>query len=382
VAGDIDFVAEGLTEGLSDQALQARLTLLERLAQDGYELDELREAVRFDLLILLRAEAVVGGRAVYTADEIAQRSGVSRDFLAALRRAHGMPIPEEDIRQFSEIDLEAARLARDFSAAGLSEEQMLATARVLGRGLAQVAEVMRATALEMALEPGADEAELAERYRAVAEQFAPMTAPLLTNGLRMHLRNVLRNEAVTVAERESGRLPGAREVAVCFADLVGFTQLGEELPPDDIGAVAERLEEMTAHIVCAPVRFVKTIGDAAMLVSPEAEPLLENALELVDAAAAERDFPRLRAGVAFGPALRRAGDYYGRPVNLASRITGIARPGSVLVTQDVQDAVEGDFRFSFAGSRAIRGVPDPVKLFRARGAEPDRAAAAPAADQR
>jgi adenylate cyclase len=184
----------------------------------------------------------------------------------------------------------------------------------------------------------------------------------------MHLRDVLRNEAVTAAERESGRLPGAREVAVCFADLVGFTRLGEELPADDIGAVAGRLEEMTAHVVCAPVRFVKTIGDAAMLVSPEIEPLLGNALELVEMAAAERDFPRLRAGVAFGPALRRAGDYYGRPVNLASRVTGLARPDSVLVTEEVQEAVEKQFDFSFAGARSIRGVPGQTKLFRARAA--------------
>ena len=369
MAGDIDFVAEGLTEGLSGRALEARLTLLGRLAQDGYDVEELREAARFDLLPLLRAEAVVGGRAIYTADEVAERSGVDRDFLAALRRANGRPIPEGDGPLFSEADLEAATLTRDFKAAGLTEEQMLATARVLGRGLAQAAEVMRSTALEIALQPGADEAELAERYRAVAEQLVPMTAPLLTNGLRMHLRDVLRNEAVTAAERESGRLPGAREVAVCFADLVGFTQLGEELPPDDIGAVAGRLEEMTAHVVCAPVRFVKTIGDAAMLVSPEIEPLLQNVLELVDLAAAEDDFPRLRAGVAFGPALRRAGDYYGRPVNLASRITDLARPDSVLVSEEVQCEVEGSFRFSFAGSRTVRGVPGQVKVFRARAAE-------------
>jgi len=95
--------------------------------------------------------------------------------------------------------------------------------------------------------------------------------------------------------------------------------------------------------------------------------LLANALELVDVAAAESDFPRLRAGIAFGPALRRAGDYYGRPVNLASRITDLARPDSVLVTEEVQDGVTDDFRFSFAGSRSVRGVPGQVKLFRARG---------------
>ena len=80
------------------------------------------------------------------------------------------------------------------------------------------------------------------------------------------------------------------------------------------------------------MRLVKTIGDAVMLVSAEAEPLVAQSLDLVAAAAAEGDqFPVLRAGIATGPTLPQSGDYYGRSVNLASRVTGIARPGSVLV---------------------------------------------------
>ena len=60
-------------------------------------------------------------------------------------------------------------------------------------------------------------------------------------------------------------------------------------------------------------------------------------------------------------------------MNLASRITGIARPGSVLVDGEVKDAAQRDFRFSFAGGRRIKGVDGEVKLFRARapGAQED-----------
>jgi class 3 adenylate cyclase len=72
-----------------------------------------------------------------------------------------------------------------------------------------------------------------------------------------------------------------------------------------------------------------------MLVSQEVDALLDYALRLRDAAAAERDaFPHLRIGVAHGPAVARPGDWYGRPVNLASRITAIARPGSALATHE------------------------------------------------
>ena len=89
-----------------------------------------------------------------------------------------------------------------------------------------------------------------------------------------------------------------------------------------------RLGELAAAVVEPPVRLVKMIGDAAMVVGPEPGPVVEAALALVEAAENEgEDFPLLRAGVASGQALARAGDWYGRPVNLASRITAIARPG-------------------------------------------------------
>jgi len=116
------------------------------------------------------------------------------------------------------------------------------------------------------------------------------------------------------------------------------------------------------------VRLVKTIGDAVMLVSPEAAPLIEQSLDLVAAAAAEGDqFPVLRAGIATGPTLPQSGDYYGRSVNLASRITGIARPGSVLVdTPTREGAGEEAFDYSFAGERKLKGIDARQKLFRAR----------------
>ncbi len=98
---------------------------------------------------------------------------------------------------------------------------------------------------------------------------------------------------------------------------------------------------MATAVAEPPVRLVKTIGDAAMLVANEAEPLLRASLALIAAAEAEGDeFPLLRAGLATGPVLPQSGDYYGRSVNLASRITGVARPGSVVVDQATHDCVD------------------------------------------
>jgi adenylate cyclase len=110
-----------------------------------------------------------------------------------------------------------------------------------------------------------------------------------------------------------------------------------------------------------------------MLVSSEGGAMTDAALRLVEASEEEgEDFPRLRAGVARGPALLRSGDYYGRAVNLASRITAIAKPGSVLVDPAAKRAAPDAFEYSFAGERRLKGVDSRIKLFRARHHGPGR----------
>ncbi len=172
---------------------------------------------------------------------------------------------------------------------------------------------------------------------------------------------------VSELERSGGRLPGSREVAVAFADLVGFTRLGEEVAPDELGRLAVRLEELASEVAEPPVRLVKTIGDAAMLACPEPEPLLSATLALIAAADSEgENYPQLRAGAAFGAALPRAGDWFGRPVNLASRITAVARPGSLLADPVLHEQAEAAYRWSFAGERRLKGITGRVPLYRAR----------------
>ena len=363
-----DFAAEGLLDGLEGEARTARERLLQRLVDEGVELNELRAAVSEDRLVLLPAERLIGGEARYTAWEIAERAGLDAEFLAALRRAQGLPMPDPDLRSYTEADLEAAYTAKTFRDAGVKPEDMLTITRILGRGLSQAAEVMRTVTLGLVLEPGTPEDELALRYAEAAARLEPLTAPMLGQMVNLHLRHVVRNEVISVAEREAGQLPGSREVAVAFADLVGFTRIGEEVAPDELGHLADRLEAMTTEMLEPPARLVKTIGDAVMLVSPEPAGLVTSLLALVDAADHEGDeFPQLRAGVACGSALQRAGDWYGRPVNLASRITDRARPGSVLVTEEVREAAgEDGLSFSFAGEKRLKGVREPLPLFRVR----------------
>jgi adenylate cyclase len=317
--------------------------------------------------MFLPADRVIVGTERYTAVEVARLSGIDQEFLVAVRRAMGLPIPDPDEAVYTEAELESARMIHVGRAAGITDEDLLDLLRVLGRGLAQAAETLRALPLKVVLEPGMSEPELAGRYAQATAQLYPLLDPMVRNLLALHLRQTAQSEVISAIERSGGHLPGSREVAVCFADLVGFTRLGEEVAPDELGRLAVRLEDLARDVAEPPVRLVKTIGDAAMLASVEPEPLLDAALSLIDAADAEsQDFPQLRAGVAVGFALPRAGDWFGRPVNLASRITQVARPGSLLAEREVRESALESYRWSYAGERRLRGIREPVPLFRAR----------------
>lgn len=364
----------GLLDGLQDGARAERAELLQWLRDEHHaDDDELRRATDNGTIVLVAASRALGTGERYSARELAGQTGVDLELLLALNRAGGLPVPADlDAPAYSVTNLEATRTIKRLLDAGLQPDQMLSTSRVLGRGLGQTAELMRQNVMELAIAPGRSEKELAETYAAVAQQLVPMVGPLVEQLLRVHLDQAVREEVVTAAEREAGDLPGAREVSVAFADLVGFTRLGEELPPDELEWVAERLSTLTSAIVEAPVRFVKSVGDAVLLVSTDAAALLAACFALLDGVDEQGpDFPQLRIGVARGAAVSRAGDWFGRPVNLASRITTVARAGSVVTDADVRGAVGDAVRWSSVGERKLKGVPHAVRLYRARPPAPD-----------
>jgi adenylate cyclase len=199
----------------------------------------------------------------------------------------------------------------------------------------------------------------------LAARLRPALGPVLISSFDAHLRENVQRGMLSQAEIEAGRLGGAQPLAVAFADLVGFTRLGGQVDVAELSSVAGRLADLAGDVAVPPVRLVKTIGDAAMFISPEPAPLVATALDLVEAAT-DADLPSLRVGVACGPTAQRAGDFFGHPVNLASRITGVARPGSVLCTQEIHDAAPEEFRWSNAGRFRLKGIGEPVRLHRAR----------------
>jgi adenylate cyclase len=301
------------------------------------------------------------GEPTLTARHVAEQAGVPLDFLQESFRALGVSAVEPDEVAFDERDLESARSIRAFLDAGVPAGSLLAVSRVLGIGMARYAEAVRDMWVDAFVGDDDEPDEAAMRLASMAERFLPAGAEQLDYVFGLHLRDILRHDVAGLAGRapQGGRIV---QVAVGFADIVGFSELGEQLPGDELGAIADRLASRAHDIAAAPVRLVKTIGDAVMLAAPEPGPLLQALLELVEP---EEGAPAVRAGLAYGDALHRMGDYYGHTVNVASRVAQRARPGSVLATEEVRAALPEGVEWTSAGPKRLKGV-GTLTLHRAR----------------
>jgi adenylate cyclase len=364
MASAVDLEASGLLDGLDGAARQDRAELIAWLLDRGFSLEHISASAAAP--VMLPAYRILGDDgSLVSAREICESTGIELEVLQRLQRAIGLPrIHDPDAAVLPRADAEAVRHAKTFLDVGYDPEDAVAVMRMLVESLGHAAAMMREAALKTLLRPGYSEIDLAQATEQLAEVAVPLLAPMMDDLMRLELRHSVEMEAVNAAERAAGTLPGARPITVAFADLAGFTRLGEALPAEDLERVASRLADLAHDVAIAPVRFVKSIGDAVMLVCSEPAPLLRAVLDLGVAAA--NDLPAIRIGVASGSAVTRAGDWFGSPVNLASRVTAAARPGTVLVAESTRDLVGngGNFEWFSIGARRLKGLRAEVKLFR------------------
>ena len=340
-----------------------RKHLERRLRKAGLTEAQIREAAQHERLPTLAVELALGEPPRHSISHVARESGLEAPFVRELMQAAGRPIPAPRERVYSDEDVRFARTMAQFVAAGLPPEGLLEVARVTSLAMANAAGAVRRLAGDALLEPGDSEHAAALRYAAAADELIPLMTQQLDYHFRMHLRDGIRRQLVTEAELEAGRLHGTREVAVAFADLVDYTKLGERLAPEDVGRIAGRLAQLSAESVRRPAELVKTIGDAAMLVSPDPDALVGSCAQLMRKVEAEgAAFPELRIGIAFGPATTRGGDWFGATVNVASRIADVAKPGQVFASEDLQAQTPERF-WKRKRKRSLRGVEGRVRLY-------------------
>jgi adenylate cyclase len=211
--------------------------------------------------------------------------------------------------------------------------------------------------------------EMAEEMEHLARDLLPLASPLMDYVHQRFLQHYIEQDVVghmeiELGEEELGRL----RVAIAFADLAGYTRFTEEEGEEEALSFVERFVEGVIATLPDDARVVKTIGDEVMVVGQDPVALTDWAVGFMKLFP-ERPQPRI--GVHYGATLYRDGDYYGREVNLVSRVVARARGGEVLVTGPVMEAVH-DFEhldFEGIGTVKLKGFDEPAHLFRAYAAE-------------
>jgi len=303
-----------------------------------------REALRR----LAQSVVLFGEAPSLTAPQTWSRAGADEELGRRLWRAMGFPNLPDDEVAFTSADVDALTAIADFlEVSGISEDTAVRFARLLGQTMGRVADALHSIVdsafEEMTLLPPGEVDD-------VMVLAAEVVNPLIEHELGYLLRRHLYAGAVR-------RLAGADleqpDLTVGFADVVSFTRLSGRLPEGDLADLLETFEATTADLITeAGGRVVKLIGDAVLFAFDDPRPAAELALQLVEAFGGDQ--PDLRVGLAQGPVLSRLGDLFGPPVNLASRLVGYARPGTVLCDQRFVDALGasgGDLPFT---SRSLR----------------------------
>ncbi len=331
------------------------------LRQRGASHDEIARAEREGRLALLTFDKVLlPGRARYRFDDVVDRARVDPDGARRIWRALGFPDPPPDARRFTDTDVEALVTLREWFRADAFPERTLDAlvqqTRVVGGSLAKVAEVQSdavIAALRIARAGGLSDEEVAEM---VPESLNwDQISRLMDYTLRLQLRAALWRK---YAGGEAGDAR-TQDLTIGFVDLVGYTALSQELEQSELAKLVERFESLAYDIVAEEgARVVKTIGDEVMFVAEAAAAAGRIALRLTERSAVDEILPEARAGLACGPVIAHEGDYYGPVVNLASRMVELARPGSVLVSEELHGELEHDASFGFQRlrSRRIRDI--------------------------
>jgi adenylate cyclase len=347
---------------------------LRRLGASDDEIARAEEAGALGLLVVMYAALPDEPR--YTAPELATLVGIDRALSKRLWRALGFPDVADDERAFTDADAEALRTVHAMLSTGFADvEVAVQMTRVVGSSMARVVEAF-VTASQVA-ETMTESTEVAA---AMAETALATQARLLEYVWRRHLQATIRRQLLMRMERGGTARPSST-MAVGFADLVGFTAMSQQLEPHELAKVVSRFEELAFEQVTSHGgRVAKMIGDEVMFVVRDAVDAVEAGLALAEAYADDEVLSDVRVGVACGDVLVYEGDYFGPVVNLASRIVNIAVPGSVVVSDDLHDALAGEPRFAFHGLRP-RYLKDigrvPLWRVRRRGG-PSRSATAPA----
>ncbi|MEV6164665.1 adenylate/guanylate cyclase domain-containing protein [Streptomyces sp. NPDC052052] len=320
-------------------------------------------------------EVLLGGGRIWTKRDIAERAGVEPERTVQIWHALGFPAVDDDAKVFTDADVDALRAGERLIEAGLiTEETETLMARALGHHLSRLAEwqvhtlwswVNRESGLPL------DGRELMDRAVELLPEMELMQRHVWRRHLAAYAGRALAEaeDHVVVGAGQGHGGPGVvavggptlpregadvRDLAVGFTDMVGYTRMTRGLDNGELVQVLNRFEGLTGDVVAeGRGRVVKTIGDEVLFVCESASAAADIALELTARARAEQSLPRVRTGLAHGAVLSRFGDVYGATVNVAARLTAVARPGTVLVNTALAGELAGLAAYELKGLRPV-----------------------------
>lgn len=266
--------------------------------------------------------------------QVAEQAAVPIVVAEELWRLLGFPHPDDDTIAFTPADVDALVMTKSLMRLGvLSPDSQAALVRTWGRSFARLAE-WETTLLADVAASGDPETKLTE----LADEVLPRVEALQSYIWRRHL-------ASAASRLLAVQSPGSPTVtqAVGFVDIVGYTSQSKKLDEHELVEWLERFEDIaTGIVVDHGGRIIKTIGDEVLFVTDDPATAAEISLLLTERGAQpDGGFPSVRAGVAYGEVVNRLGDVFGPVVNVASRLTSVARPGSVIVDEGMYEHLSG-----------------------------------------
>jgi adenylate cyclase len=362
----------------SGDALRARW--VQSLERAGVPLEGLAAAVGDGVLSFafldVGAYDRFGGLSGTTFQQLSAQTGIPLELLGVVREALGFaePQPQDSVHhnELSLVPLIQLQLSEGFRPVVI--ERWL---RVYGDSLRRIAEAEAAwwdSEVEMALvASGMTEGEMLQAQADLGSQMTPLIDQALLaiyHGQQEHTWSQVFVEHVESALERAGlyrRL--ARPPAMCFLDLTGYTRLTEERGDEAAAELAARLAGLVRRSAQAHDGMpVKWLGDGVMFYfrAPAAAVLAALAMAEV---VVSHGLPPAHVGIHAGPVIFQEGDYFGRTVNLAARIADYARPGEVVVSQEVVDAADkAPVAFTEIGPVELKGVPGTLRLYTAHHA--------------
>ncbi|CAB4725769.1 MAG: adenylate/guanylate cyclase domain-containing protein [Actinobacteria bacterium] len=313
--------------------------------------------------------AILGSHPVLTSSELAEAAGVTPDQARRLWRSLGFPEYPDDQAAFMDADADAVRMLLGVVDTGIIDFDVAVNlTRALGQTMARLADwevsalLQKVEELEQGDPSGSTRIEAA--LRLVAE-FSRLFEGLLVYAWRRHLAaTVARIEALSANEEDLHTV----EVTVGFADIVGFTALSNTLTQERIGDLVELFEVRCADVVATHRgRIIKSIGDSVLFVNDDPIDAYDTAEGIIHVIGRDPRMPDVRVGLASGTVVLRMGDVFGPPVNLASRLTGVARRNRIIVDGATAELLPGDqFETRRLPARPVRGfgLVEPVAVRR------------------